>query len=162
MTGGPPPKRDAERRRRNKRAIATTTVDVATLVKQEVQVPVPSDKWHPAAVQWYTSLARSGQVVFYEPSDWALAYVTAENLSRELNPKMQQVGLDEHDRPRYELVSYPMAGSAMAAFLKANASLMVSEAERRRLSIELERRRDDAELPEGVVDIKQARMGHFS
>lgn len=162
MTGGPPPKRDAERRRRNKRPIATTTVDVATLVKQEIQVPVPDNKWHPTAFQWYASLARSGQAVFYEPSDWALAYVTAENLSRELAPKMQQVGFDAEGRPRYERVSFPMAGSAMSAFLKANASLMVSEAERRRLSIELERRRDDTELPEGVVDIKQARMGHFS
>ena len=49
---------------------------------------------HPAARRWFESLAESGQSAFYEPSDWATAYVLAETMSRELRPRVVGVTKD--------------------------------------------------------------------
>lgn len=158
---GPPPKRDAERRRRNGKAVETTSVDIAQLVKLEVEVPVASDDWHEIAIAMYESLSRSGQCIFYEPSDWMAAYVLCEQLSRALKP-VPMIGedgaviLDGNGEPMMRTI--PMPGAAMNAFLKGLASLMVTEGDRRRLSIELERRRGEVETaPEGVASISQHR-----
>lgn len=159
---GPPPKRDAERRRRNGKAVETTTVDIAELVKLEVEVPVPADDWHETAVAMFESLSKSGQAIFYEPSDWMAAFVICEQLSRALKPvpmidENGSVILDQNNEPMMR--SVPMPGAAMNAFLKGLASLMVTEGDRRRLSIELERRRGEVETaPEGVASISQHRQ----
>lgn len=114
---GPVPKRSDQRRRRNKPAVEITAAPGASAVAQ----PDPPDAWHPAAVRWYTSLADSGQARFYEPSDWATAWVWAELLSRALN---------QGERPSAQLV---MAWSSGAT------ELLTTEGSRRRMRIELER-----------------------
>ena len=164
---GPPPKRQAERMGHHK-PVDITTVDISALAKQDVEIPQPPTKrdgepaWHPIAEHWYTSLARSGQARFYEPSDWALAYVMAENLSRELKPQfvgMRQLG---PDRTEPVLETIPMKGASLTAYLKGMTALMVAEGDRRRLKIELERPRDTAgDVPEGVADIAKARAERF-
>lgn len=153
---GPPPKRDAERRRRNKKAVETTTVDLAELASQPVDVPVAPEEWHPIASQWFDSLARSGQAVFYEPSDWATALMLGEALSRELNP--QPLVIQGIEGATVEMHELPIKGASLNAILKGMTALMVTEGDRRRLSIELERKRDrEAALPEGVASIAQGR-----
>lgn len=114
---GPVPKRSDQRRRRNKSDVDITAAPGAPVVSQ----PAPSEVWDPAAVRWYTSLAESGQARFYEPSDWATAWVWAELLSR---------ALMQGDRPSAQLV---MAWSAGAT------ELLTTEGARRRMRIELER-----------------------
>ncbi len=114
---GPVPKRSDQRRRRNKPAVEVTSAPAAVLVEQ----PEPSDEWHSAAARWYTSLTSSGQARFYEPSDWATAWVWAELLSRALN---------QGERPSAQLV---MAWSAGAT------ELLTTEGARRRMRMELER-----------------------
>lgn len=155
---GPPPVRDSERRRRNKPVVETTTVDIAELASQEVEIPAPDEDWHPAALQWYNSLARSGQSIYYEPSDWATAYAVAESLSRDLKPRPLVVGQGEE--VTVEWVEQPLKGSSLTAYLKAFASLMVTESERRRLHMELERRKSDGQ-PAPVVPITQKRRGRL-
>lgn len=158
---GPPPKRDAERRRKNEKAVETTTVDIAELVKLEMEIPVADEDWHPVATQMYESLPRSGQSIFYEPSDWATAYVLCDQLSRALKPvpMMDAEGgvIMDPETGRPMMRSVPMPGASLNAFLKGMTGLMVAEGDRRRLSIELERRRGEVDLPEGVTNISDRR-----
>jgi hypothetical protein len=98
-----------------------------------VTIPEPDDEWHPAAGVWYSSLAESGQSAFYTSSDWATAWMVAEQISREFKPKPMRIG-DET-----VLVEAPVTGAGMAAFLRACAVLLVTEGDRRRVAMELQK-----------------------
>lgn len=130
---GPVPKRSEQRRRRNKRPQELTKSDGAA----EVPVPEADPEWHPVARQWFESLARSGQSHWYEPSDWATAFVVAEAMSRELNP--QPLVVASGKEASIEMVSMPPKSASIAAWLKAATALLVTEGDRRRMSMELQR-----------------------
>jgi len=134
---GPPRKRDAERRRKNE--YNTITVDFGQVAGTVVEVPAPDEGWHQVAYDWYLSLTKSLQSRFFEPSDWALAAVLADQLSLELKPRKVQIGTDGNGDPVFATQRVPMPGSKMAAILKGMTSLLVSEGDRRRLSIETQR-----------------------
>jgi hypothetical protein len=100
---------------------------------EEGRLPV-NEKWHEIAKHLYEAAARSDQRVFYQPTDWAILYVTCESLSRDLKP--QFVGLHpETGEPI--LQSVPIKGAALAAYLKAFTALLMTEGDRRRLNLEL-------------------------
>jgi len=130
---GPVPKRASQRRRRNKPNEAEVTKGPAS---SEVPDAPPADEdWHPVARRWYESLQRSGQRYWYEPSDWATAYLLAESLSRDLNP--QVVGITEQgDVVR---ATIPLKGTSLSAYLKGMGVLLTTEGDRRRVRIELEK-----------------------
>lgn len=130
---GPIPKRSNQRRRENKPDIDVAAAPAAAKVK----VPKADPKWHPVAAQWFASLAESGQSVFYEPSDWATAYLIAESISRELSP--QPISIGSGGDARIEMVSAPPKGASLAAWLKGMTVLMVTEGDRRRARVELQR-----------------------
>lgn len=182
---GPIPKRSEERRRRNKDGIEVLVVDLDNALAQEVEVPAPPMKteawdeelqdyvaleepeseWHPTAEAWYRSLARSGQAIFYEPSDWSTAYVLAGQLSLAMEPRPVQIGMDSEGKPIFRTMVVPMPGSALTAWLKGAAALMTTEGERRRLRIELERKKRADEIAGGdgtVVDILKNRQDIFA
>jgi hypothetical protein len=119
---GPVPKRSDQRRRANQDEMPIASAPAA----RKVTVPAAARTWHPIAKRWYLSLRSSGQSQFYESSDWMQAYVAAEVLSR--------------------LLSVPDKTPAMlfTAWSAESARLLVTEGDRRRLRIELER--------EGQVD----------
>lgn len=111
-----------------------------------VQAPEADPEWHPVAAKLYEGMRRSGQRVYYEPSDWALAYVLCEHLTRELNPKFVGMGkrhVGETDRGlpimEDESVFETVPVGSFAAIMKAMEKLMVSEPDRRRARIEIER-----------------------
>lgn len=85
-------------------------------------LPEPEPLWHPIATDWYLSLRESGQAVFYQPSDWAMARYAAELMSRGL------------------LEDRPPNGQYIAALNSVMASLLTTEGDRRRVRIELERK----------------------
>jgi hypothetical protein len=87
------------------------------------------------ARNWYDSLALSGQSRFYEPSDWALAYLLAESISMDFS--QQVVGFTEKDGAIFGVI--PLKGASLSAYLKAMSSLLVTEGDRRRSRVELER-----------------------
>lgn len=128
--GGAVPKRSDQRRRRNKQP------EPDRAPAREVTVPEPGEKWHSIAVSWFESLKVSGQSVFYEQSDWATAYLLAESISRDLKPQVVGVN-DETGEP--VLATIPMKGASLAAYLKAMSVLLVTEGDRRRAGVELER-----------------------
>lgn len=182
---GPPPKKERERRRTNKDGIETQVINIDELVAGEVEIPMPPERaddckdecdpdcekhtgemvpsWHPVAHEAYWSLAKSGQVIFMEPSDWMTAYTLCEALSRELRPKPMTT-MDSDGATTLHWVTSPVNGAVMNAFLKGWASLLATEGDRRRLRIELERKKriDAAASDLGVVvDIVQARADSF-
>lgn len=146
---GPVPKRADERRRRNK--VDTTQVEVVG----EVEAPPAVRGWHALAKKWYESLTTSGQAKFYEPSDWAVAQLIAESISRDLKP--QFVGISESTgEALYEAI--PMKGASLAAYLKAMSALMVTEGDRRRAQLEITRRAAaPVEAPAGVTRLDDYR-----
>lgn len=157
---GPVPKKKAERRRRNKTEVETEVVNVDELLVGEVEIPVPDEEWHAIARQLYDSVMRSGQVIWMEPSDWSALYLICESISRDLNP--QVVGVtEEGEVVRAEI---PLKGASLSGYLKAMASLMMLEGDRRRLRIELERKKRLDAAAEGetnVVDIVSKRAELF-
>lgn len=131
---GPVPKRATDRRRTNKPA-SGEQITQAPAGAKKVRVPRADSSWHRVARSWYQSLAKSGQSAFYEPSDWATAYLLAESLSRELNE--QVVGFSAEQGIAW--ASVPLKGASLSAYLKAMSSLLVTEGDRRRARLELQR-----------------------
>ena len=134
MPPGPPPKKDAERRRRNKTpdngglsAIPAEVVNLDDLaLSGDVEIPTADEKWHPIAKQIYQAQRDSGQVLFMEPSDWAMLYLMCESISRDLKP--QFVGFND---------------------------LLVAEGGRRKLRLELERK-NRLDAAAGAVETGEA------
>lgn len=115
-TRGPIPKRDDERKRTNERDTPTTKATGASEVKQ----PRADGDWHSIAKKLWKAMGESGQTQFYEPSDWAIAYSMMDDLSsykrrENRSPAMLQV------------------------IMSTLSSLLVTEGDRRRVSIELSR-----------------------
>jgi hypothetical protein len=198
---GPVGKRDAERRRRNKDAVETISVDLDALIAEQIEIPAipmtrtkkvmvededgrlvqeeveldePIPAWEPLTIAYWESFTRSGQAIFYEPSDWMTAYALMEILDRWLKPQDVKVG--QIGSPKDEVtggdITYvfepkivAMPGGVLTAILKGLTSLMATEGDRRRLRIELERKkaRDAALAGDGVVvPISQKRQERFS
>lgn len=134
---GPAPKRSDQRRRTNDPPQEITRAPGAAVV----DVPAPEEGWHPLARAWFESLAGSGQSAFYEPSDWATAALIAEAISRELQPKpiITMIGPVKDENGDILLVDEPPKAASVAAWLKGMTALMVTEGDRRRASLELQR-----------------------
>ena len=186
---GPPPKRSEARRRRNKPAdgMEVMKVNLDEVLVGEVEIPAPPMKravdedgnemwdeetgeelwdyeWHPIALNLYHSLTRSGQALFYEPSDWHTAMAMCEALSREFNPKPIVVTSEDGDS-HIQWAKGPVNGAVLGQVNKMLAALMATEGDRRRLRIELDRRKaQDAKLGgDGVVvSLVQSREELFS
>lgn len=135
-TTGPVPKRSSERRRRNKpEGVQVTTAPVAV---ETVERPPADDAWHSIARDWYESLARSGQAVFYEPSDWATARYVAEAMSRGLQAS------------RFSAQLFAAVSSAMT-------ELLTTEGARRRARLEIQRDAPSDEKPADVTALDDYR-----
>lgn len=154
---GPVPKPSSQRRRRNK----TPAKKTINSTRSSVEPPAAEASWHPAARAWFDALKDSGQSAFYEPSDWATAHLIAESISRDLKP--QVVGINE-ETGKPVMATIPMKGASLSAYLKAMTSLLVTEGDRRRAGLELERQHlipDTGEEPTDVTNIEdyRARLG---
>lgn len=112
---GPVPKRSDQVRRNNNKA-AVEKVEM----EGTVTVPKPNPKWHTAARKLWDSLPESGQSRYYEPSDWALAWFLMDDLSHYLRSHSRQ-------------------GVKLSALMSGLSTLLVSEGDRRRVRMEIER-----------------------
>lgn len=180
---GPPPKRTAERRRRNKDGVQTTQVNLDELVSMDVQIPTPPviyerkneetgemeelDEpewaWHDTAMLMWDSATRSGQSIFLEPSDWAALYMMCEQIHLALQPRPSVIGEDSEGEPIIRWMQMPMPGAILGAVNKLMASLMLLEGDRRKLRVELERKkqRDAAASGGNVTSISKTRSDRF-
>lgn len=129
-TRGPAPKRTDQRRRANKPEIPVVTAAASA----KTEMPPPDDGWHPLARDMYCSLAVSGQSAFFEPSDWQAARFAAESTSRLLYAD------------RFSAVLLASVNSMWSG-------LLMTEADRRRLRIELEKPKADLDAAAAVSDL---------
>lgn len=133
-TRGPVPQRSDQRRRANKPDMPVVSARGAA----RPRVPAASKDWHPIAKRMYLSLKGSGQSAFFEASDWATAQLAAEATSRLLTAEKFSA----------------MLLSAVDAIW---SRLLMTEADRRRLRIELERPKEDADAKAAVSDLDDYR-----
>jgi len=137
-TRGPAPKRDAERAGHRSQDY---NADHVTL-DEPVEIPEADSTWHSKAKAWYESLVKSGQSRFYEPSDWAKAMLIADALSEYMADVDAGPAFDDNGRP----LSARFANAATLKVLFSEmASLGVTESDRRRMRIEIERKREQTE-----------------
>lgn len=136
---GPIPERSDRRRRVNKPEIEIESAPGA----EDVEVPEPDPHWAPFVTRWYVSLSKSGQSIFYQPSDWSQAWILAEVLHR-------------------AMVNSKPSAMLIQSFLAGSSELMTTEGARRRLRIELARgqqKDDDAEAAVTAMDAYRKRLG---
>lgn len=130
-TRGPIGKRPEDRQgHRTKAELKTDKAPAA----ERVIVPDPDPDWHPIARMYWDSFSASGQVEFWESSDWVAAFDVMEEISR-----------------------YKDAGrrssQMRAAIDSILARLAVTDGDRRRLKIELTRDQGGEETPGGEVAV---------
>lgn len=133
---GPVPKRSDARRRRNEPEVP---IDDTAPGADVVEIPEPSESWDPIARAIWESLATSGQSRYYEPSDWSTAYLMCESISRDLGE--QVVGIVAQGPKAGEVVlgKIPLKGASLNAYRAVMASLLMTEGDRRRAALELQR-----------------------
>lgn len=152
------PNRQGGRRRRNKtdangmptapRTIYVGDFDPDTEGSEENLVPAPEadESWHPVALNFYNGLRRSPQRLYYEESDWAFAFLLCEHLTRELEDKYVGTkkvyqGDSSTGLPIMvdEVVRERMPVGSLGNVIKAMEKLMVTEPDRRKARVEIER-----------------------
>lgn len=111
---GPVPKRSTERRRRN----ADSRPETVVVEGPAVKVPSLRRGIHPLARQFYRSLQNSAQSRYYEPSDWVVAQIVCEAI---------------------DAFALERRTSLMTTILNGATQLLATEADRRRLRLEIER-----------------------
>lgn len=118
-TRGPVPKRTSQRLGHVTKAekAAATPVKVVGVV----EVPPADESWHDLAKDWYQSLSDSAQAQLMEPSDWAAARLVAAEMTR--------------------MLAEPPNAALLGKIWSAMGELMTTEGARRRLKVEVERRR---------------------
>jgi hypothetical protein len=116
---GPAPKRSDQRRRRNKVDIDKVELDGLVSVPE-----LGIDRVRPMVADFYRSLAESGQARYFEPSDWQRARLMCWSLDKMLK-------------------SGKPSAMLLAALQKDMDALLVSEPERRRVHMEIERGEPD-------------------
>lgn len=137
---GPPPKRSDERIRRNKPEVEVDKVEmIGTVEVPELGLTDP----HELIADFYESLKQSGQARYYEPSDWQYARITLHFLDR----------LVKSAKP---------SGQMLATITTSLSNLMVSEGDRRRLRMEVERNTGAGDAEDNVVDVAEMFRRRFT
>lgn len=140
-TRGPLPKREDMRKRRNKDSEGpeVTKLDV----EGEVVQPAADPDWHPIAQQLWEAMGDSGQSMFYEPSDWAVAYSLMDDLT-------------------YYKRGTKRSGQMLQTIMSSLTSLLLTEGDRRRVALELNRKspsEDNEDEKVAVMDKWRQRLG---
>lgn len=121
---GPVPKRSEDRIRRNAEVIPIEKIAAAGLV---IAPDLALDDPHPMVVDFYYSLVESAQARYYEPSDWQYARYVMYHINKLLRQKNP-------------------SSVMFAAVNTALSNLLVTEGDRRRVRIEVERAGKEADI----------------
>lgn len=135
---GPIPKRDEERIRRN---IPDNQIDKISAIGA-VEIPELGDvshlgETHPLITEMYESIKQSASVKYYEPTDWQFARLTLHTLNAEL------IYARNNGRP--------VGAMKLSAINQMLSALLLTEGDRRRARIEIERA--PAESAGRVLDV---------
>lgn len=124
----PIPKRSDQRRRRN----LASAVDTVTMSEPVVVPELALTDVHPLAADMYESLKSSGQSQYFEPSDWQRARLMCEMLSR-------------------LLYAGKLSSMLYTAIQQDMAALLMTEADRRKLRLEIDRGAADTSAEDAKV-----------
>lgn len=131
---------------------------VAHGVARPTRVHQPKSTWDQAVKDLFVSFAESGQVDFWQESDWAFAYMNCDDMSeyrkqqrehvrsRKVNEdwkrRAKHLTPDEREAAGFSRLEPPVTPQVSAVKLQIAyenfARLMVTEADRRRVHIELD------------------------
>lgn len=135
---GPVPKRSSERERRNKPEVEITRIEATGPVDQpELGLENP----HPIISDLWDSMGGSAQSEYYEPSDWQFARFTLHFANQLL----------WNQRPSAQMFQ---------GILSALSDLLLSEGSRRRLRMEIERNKSQADIVD-ISEMFKERMGQL-
>lgn len=133
---GPVPNRSEDLARpRERKGGSQPSVTAGEL--RSVTIPHKAQDWHPIAVKMWEGLKTSGQADFFQNSDWAFAYSLMDDLS-------------------YYKKSGKRSGQMLQSIYSALERLLVTEADRRRVRIELSAPEED-EASAAVLAIAEYR-----
>lgn len=113
---GPAPKRNEQRQRRNKDAI----LQEVEITSAPASQPPTDQSWHPAARRIWDAMGNSGQTKFYEATDWAYAQFMCDLITDYMTAGKGN-------------------GQMVSSILSGLSSLMLTEGDRRRAGVELQR-----------------------
>ena len=133
---GPIPKRSTEGHRITQARKFEHGVEPVNVIADKVEPPEPDPGWHPIAAKLWESVKQSTFTRYYEPSDWIVLYSACDDLS---NYKKQ-----ERRSP-----------TMLAAVNTMLTSLLLTEGDRRRVRIEINRI-DESEAESAGVTALQA------
>lgn len=133
---GPVPKRSEQRRRTNKNPAGTVTkAPSGAQGGPGYEPPAADELWHPLIRDLYASAGKSGQSEFWEPTDWDMLRIGSQVMSDQL----------ASGRP---------SAVMFAAWDALMARLLMTEGDRRRMRLELERKKPaDPDADRGVASI---------
>ncbi|QFG04582.1 terminase small subunit [Mycobacterium phage Keziacharles14] len=135
-TRGPIGKRDEERVRRNTPDSPTETVAVhGAVVIPELGDVSFNGETHPMITDMYDSIKASAAVKYYEPTDWQFARLALLTLNQEL--------IFARD------LGKPVGAMKLTAINQMLSALLLTEGDRRRVRLEIERNPGDS--PSGNV-----------
>lgn len=135
---GPIGKRDEERIRRNIPEDPTVTIQMPGVVK----IPELGDvshlgETHPIVTEMYESMTQSASVKYYEPTDWQFARLALYTLNQEL------IAAQHNGKP--------VGAMKLTAINQMLSALLLTEGDRRRARLEIERA--PAEASGKVLDV---------
>lgn len=116
---GPVPNRSDDLSRPRERRGGEHAKPITKGVSRAASIPDHDPDWHPIAIQLWLALIESGQSDFYESSDWAFAFSVCDDLS-------------------YYKNGVKRSGQMLQSIYSAMERLLVTEGDRRRVSIELQ------------------------
>lgn len=139
------PKRSDQLIRRNIPEVPVEKVTaIGTVPVPELNIPNP----HPLVVDMYESLKESAQNKYYEPSDWQTARLAMYALNEELNATYKDGS------------SKPISPMKLQVVNQMLAALMMTEGERRRARLEIERNQTgDVASVTQISDLFKQRLG---
>ena len=110
-------------------------------------------EWHPIATMLYESAMTSGQTDFWQDTDWAIFYSLCEDISYYKSPsKATAVNRKTGETSEYDK---PRSGQMLQSIMSNLASLLLTEGERRRVRMELQK------PPEQKADLKVVAMSKY-
>ncbi len=168
---GPAPKRDVERHRRVGPTVPTEEVDVtSTGLPFEIDLsptpPDPIEGWHPVVRDLWNSLLTDPCRLWMGPTDWHLARLMMEAVSRELNPVI--IGWNE-SRKDGKLWRTPimgvksMSGQGLGSLMRWAKMTGITEDARMALrkQVDLNQPEIEAQMADNVTSITKNRDDLF-
>lgn len=128
------PKLEAELKRPRRRKGSTEQETVIGERRDIEMTWEPDPEWHPIAQMIFNSAKSSGQSDFYQDSDYAMLYTLCEDISYYKTPKTWI------DKDSGEERTQNRSGQMLQAILSNLASLLLTEGERRKVRLELQKK----------------------